>query len=189
MAGTPPPPGELGSLPPEVPEEFAAAYRAAYEQAMAAQSVPLRRGEHADGGDDEGGLPRRTRPIRVGAHRDEHAAPNAYERVRDTVWFVPVLLLLLGLLMVLLAYVVGRQFSAHVGVSSDPVHALGRFPRAPRERESGTWSPWSRRPAQVLVSRTSVTGPSLTSDTAMSAPKTPVSTWVPARSSAVRTAS
>ena len=44
MSGSTPP----GSLPPEVPEEFAAAYRAAYERALAAQSEGLEDEEEPD---------------------------------------------------------------------------------------------------------------------------------------------
>ena len=146
-----------------MPEEFAAAYRAAYEQALAAQSVPLSQGEHADrerrpprrwtrhrdtvapklatnddvppeeddhvpAGDagtttraidrDEewSDLPERTRAIAVGTHRTEEydERTSAFERVRDSRWFVPLLLALLVLLLVLGAYAVGRVFSGRV---------------------------------------------------------------------------
>ncbi len=192
-----------GGTPPEVPEEFAEAYLAAYRAALEAQSVPAQEpseprtrrhaggptswrphrhveepaddtapppvepeaevAEAADAWDD---LPERTRPIRLGTHRqpDEERDPTAYERLRDSGWLVPVLLLLLGLLLVLGAYVLGRAFATHVATKG-----------------SGS--------AQSHVSSRSVTGPSLTRDTAMSAPKTPVSTCVPACSSAARTAS
>jgi hypothetical protein len=128
-------PTDEGSPPPEVPEEFAAAYRAAYERALAAQSGgPQHRGdpEDAEGPEERGGadddtvetrLPRRPGPLRVGTHRseeddagDERATP--YERVRDSRWFVPVLLALLALLLILGAYAVGRRFADHVQDSS-----------------------------------------------------------------------
>ena len=198
-----------GGTPPEVPEEFAEAYLAAYRAALEAQSVPAeqpsepRTRRHAGGptswrphrhvdepveavaappvrpeADSDTGagtwddLPERTRPIRLGTHRqpDEEREPTAYERLRDSGWLVPVLLVVLGLLLVVGAYVLGRAFSTHVATKS-----------------SGSAHP------QVVevqaVSSRSVTGPSLTRDTAMSAPKTPVSTCVPACSRAARTAS
>jgi hypothetical protein len=115
-----------------VPEEFAAAYRAAYERALAAQAEEADSGQHADAGLDEGGLARRRSPIRVGTHRSRAARPEPpprvepelpdvdgdptwFERMRDSAWFVPVLLLLLGLLLILGAYVFGRAFADRVG--------------------------------------------------------------------------
>ena len=118
--------------PPEVPEEFAAAYRAAYERALAAQSEDVDPGQHAEAGLDEGGLPRRRSPIRVGTHRSRAALPTParrpepeladadddptwFERMSGSAWFVPVLLLLLGLLLILGAYTIGRAFADRVG--------------------------------------------------------------------------
>lgn len=105
-----------------MPEEFAAAYRAAYEQAMAAQSVPLHRGEHVDAGDDKLGLPRRIRPLLIGTHRataePDDESPTAYERARDSGWLAPTLLAVLALLLVVSAYVVGRAFAGHVAERS-----------------------------------------------------------------------
>lgn len=101
--------------PPEVPEEFAAAYRAAYEQALAAQTAgPQHREERGE--DDE--LPRRRGPLRVGTHRTSEVyddSPTWFERVRDSTWFVPILLALLAALLVLGAYAVGRRFADRVG--------------------------------------------------------------------------
>jgi hypothetical protein len=117
-------PGEERGIPPEVPAEFAAAYRAAYEEAMRAQSAPGevgRRARVADPGPEApDGLPRRDRPIRIGTHRSEEVdtGPSTYERMLDSRWFVPALLLLLLMVFLLGAYLAGRQFSAHVGVSS-----------------------------------------------------------------------
>jgi hypothetical protein len=135
---------------------------------MAAQSVPLRRGEHVDAGDDEVGLPRRTRPLRIGTHRvskPEREEPSAFERARDSGWLAIALLAALALLLVVGAYVLGRAFASHVAGGSSSARL------------------------DPHVSRISVTGPSLTSSTAMSAPNTPVSTWVPASTSASRTRS
>ena len=85
---------------------------------MAAQSVPSRSGEHVDAGDDEVGLPRRTRPLAIGTHRvtkePAEEAPSAYERVRVSGWLAPTLLAVLALLLVVSAYVVGRAFTGHV---------------------------------------------------------------------------
>ena len=117
--------------PPEVPEEFAAAYRAAYERALAAQSEEADPGQHAEAGVDEDGLPRRRSPIRVGTHRQPEGSPRAtspvdpgledddddptwFQRLTDSAWFVPVLLLLLGLLLILGAYTIGRAFADRV---------------------------------------------------------------------------
>ncbi len=122
-----------------MPDEFAAAYRAAYEEALRAQAAPdgrgrvrPRRGGHArvvepdPGPPDE--LPERDRrsAIRIGTHRMQQvdAESSAYERMRDSVWFVPALVLFLVLLLLLGAYVVGRQFSAHVGGTSQSTIAL-----------------------------------------------------------------
>ena len=150
-------------VPPEVPDEFAEAYRAAYERALAAQSdvAPHRSASSYDGRDEQkpDRLPRRVAPLRVGTHRtravthrpqqpapepepsrdpepprrrqgsvlpppaspreaDDLDEPTAYERVRDSRWFVPVLLLLLAALLVIGAYAVGRAFSGSVGGTS-----------------------------------------------------------------------
>ena len=51
---------------------------------------------------------------------DDVEEPTAYERVRDSRWFVPVLLLLLAVLLVVGAYVVGRAFSGSVGAGVSP---------------------------------------------------------------------
>ncbi len=173
-----------------MPEEFAAAYRAAYEQALAAQTDwakhrndpddpddPDDDVEDAEDGVDDGAedgaddgppedgpddmqLPVRRGPIRVGTHRTEDEyddTPTWFERIRDSHWFVPLLLALLALLLVFAAYAVGRRFAERMEVDSQ-------------------------------VSRTIVTGPSLASSTVMSAPNTPRSTRVPKPSSAEQTA-
>ena len=41
--------------------------------------------------------------------------PTWFERLTDSPWFVPVLLLLLGLLLILGAYAIGRAFADRVG--------------------------------------------------------------------------
>ena len=121
-------PNTPGSPPPEVPEEFAAAYRAAYEQALAAQTVGA---QHRDESDDaaeadldEADLPVRRGPIRVGTHRTEEVyddeAPTWFERIRDSQWFVPLLLALLALLLILGAYAVGRRFAGEVAGDNEP---------------------------------------------------------------------
>ena len=143
MSGPTPPDSPSSGLPPEVPEEFAAAYRAAYERALAAQSDgPGHRSVAEPDETDEDALPRRRGPARVGTHRTRPAGPDgpgpesrpssptrresafedepsgpatAYERIRDSRWFVPLLLGLLAALLVLGAYAVGRAFSARVG--------------------------------------------------------------------------
>jgi hypothetical protein len=122
-----------GSPPPEVPEEFAAAYRAAYERALAAQTAGQHRddlappGERAEESVDEVDeyedaaeqpLPRRTGPLRVGTHRQmeeyDDDNPTWFENIRDSTWFVPLLLALLALLLILGAYAVGRGFADQV---------------------------------------------------------------------------
>ncbi len=137
-----------GSPPPEVPEEFAAAYRAAYEQALAAQTggaqhrvvpedddeeSPEQAGDDAVDGDDEDTdeievqrLPRRRGPLRVGTHRsaetfepEEDDRPTWFERIRDSTWFVPFLLALLALLLIIGAYAVGRRFADGVAGGAD----------------------------------------------------------------------
>ena len=164
-------------VPPEVPDEFADAYRAAYERALAAQSdvAPHRSASAYDGRDagEPDQLPRRIAPLRIGTHRnrpaqprpqrlapepqplrdlksprrpqgsvppppappseaDDLAEPTAYERVRDSRWFVPVLLVLLAVLLVVGAYVVGRAFTGSVGDASGSPHPRGvTAPAAP----------------------------------------------------------
>ena len=122
-------------------------------------------GEGEDDGVDDIALPVRQGPIRVGTHRTEDEyddAPTWFERVRDSHWFVPLLLVLLALLLVFGAYAVGRRFAERVEVDPEPA---------------------------AQVSRIIVTGPSLASSTVMSAPNTPRSTWVPSSSSPAHTAS
>jgi hypothetical protein len=122
---------EPGAPPPEVPEEFAAAYRAAFEQAMAAQSTPTQDGDHVMPELDEVGLPRRTRRTLVGTHRapgrDVGAVrdrPTLFERSRESGWLAPVLLVLLLLILILGSYLLGRTFAAHVGSQSPQTSAL-----------------------------------------------------------------
>lgn len=101
-------------------------------------------GTDADAGTDSAWsadpLPRRRDRLRVGTHRTpepaarpapeapprpapartDDDAPTAYERVRDSPWFVPLLLVLLVLALVLGAYVVGRAFSGQVATKEKP---------------------------------------------------------------------
>lgn len=123
MSGQPVP-----GVPPEVPEEFADAYRAAYERAMAEQTAAARHlvaDDHDDAGpetpEDERWahqLPRRTGPPREGTHRDaaQPAKPPASSGgLRESHWLAPALLTLIAVTLVLLAYVVGRIFAASLG--------------------------------------------------------------------------
>ena len=65
-------------------------------------------------------LPRAVPPCEI----DEVEEPTAYERIRDSSWFVPVLLLLLAVLLIVGAYVVGRVFSDRViGGASPPTRS------------------------------------------------------------------
>lgn len=128
-----------------MPEEFAAAYRAAYERALAAQSDGPQHREDpgpepgpvaeagADGvdgvdaeADDADELPVRRGPLRIGTHRtadtyaSEDDTPTWFERVRDSGWLVPFLLVLLALLLILGAYAVGRRFADQVAGDAAP---------------------------------------------------------------------
>jgi hypothetical protein len=119
-----------------VPEEFAAAYRAAYERALAAQgSGPRHRsddepvaGDDTDAPDetDESRLPARRGRLRVGTHRsteDEDSgadSPTRFERLSHSTWFVPLLLAVLALLLILGAYAVGRMFAGQVSTDETP---------------------------------------------------------------------
>ncbi len=130
-----------GSPPPEVPEEFAAAYRDAYEQALAGQvDWPKHRefpeepaGTDPTDGDGSSELPLRRGPLRVGTHRVEEdydgGAPSWFERIRDSQWFVPLLLALLAMLLILGAYAVGRRFTEQVtagsGSDAEPTVVIG----------------------------------------------------------------
>ena len=124
-----------------MPEEYADTYRAAYQRAMAAQSEgpshrepPPGPGEEAEGPDP---LPSRRDRLRVGTHRTPTPSPpvarptepsartyddgpTAYERVRDSRWFVPVLLALLAVALILGAYAVGRTFAGKVASDEKP---------------------------------------------------------------------
>ena len=124
-----------------MPEEFAAAYRAAYEQALAAQTggaqhrdVPEEPDEESD--DVDAPLPRRRGPIRVGTHREAEVVtydydddgPTWFEQIRDSGWFVPFLLAVLAMLLIFGAYAVGKRFAAGVGdgsSGSEPRVVLG----------------------------------------------------------------
>jgi len=113
-----------------VPEEFVAAYRAAYERALAAQTdAPQHREDPGSNGADGGGaageddaegvghrLPERSGPIVVGTHRSEEDeyTPSWFEKVRDSSWFVPLLLAMLAMLLILGAYALGRSFADQV---------------------------------------------------------------------------
>lgn len=124
-------PTDPGAPPPEVPEEFAAAYRAAYEEAIAAQTGGASHrddtdtGRHADSSeaDDTQDLPARRGPTRVGPRRapqptevnDKDAPSSVIERITRSVWFGPLLLVLLALLLIFGAYTVGRTFAGRVG--------------------------------------------------------------------------
>jgi hypothetical protein len=119
-----------------VPEEFAAAYRAAYERALAAQSEQThRRIEDDDVAAEE--VLRRPGRLRVGTHRDdtvEQPVPVPAEAARPTRsrprWLVPVLLVLLLVLLLLGAYAVGRVFAGQVegGRASQEAPAPGTTP-------------------------------------------------------------
>ncbi len=106
-----------------MPEEFAAAYRAAYERALAAQSegVPDEE-EPATRDTDTDELPVRRGRLVVGTHRTEayDDEPTMFEKISDSPWFVPLLLALLALLLVLGAYAVGRTFADKVNNDSGP---------------------------------------------------------------------
>ncbi len=94
-----------GSPPPEVPEELADVYRAAYAEALA---------EHAS----------ETRQAPTTPPEKGDDTPTGYERVRDSGWFVPVLLVLLALLLVFGAYTIGKRFASQVANDSSPSGAV-----------------------------------------------------------------
>jgi hypothetical protein len=127
-----------------VPEEFAAAYRAAYERALAAQSEgPPDDEEPARNDGDTDELPVRRGRLVVGTHRTEtyDDDPTVVEKVTESPWFVPLLLALLALLLILGAYAVGRAFSGKVkdddGPSSQPTVVMG---------ENGNGTPQAKQP-------------------------------------------
>jgi hypothetical protein len=103
-----------------VPEEFAAAYRAAYARALAAQSPhPHRRlrRDLDDIFDDPEALPEREEYPLSGTHRDDDL--TTWQRIRSEPWFVPALLLVIALLLVLAAYLLGLAFAAHLNSSAN----------------------------------------------------------------------
>lgn len=120
MSRKPPP----GTPPPEVPDEFAEAYRAAYLEALGQQTTGPRHADvelHDDATDDTPAderwaheLPRRSGPPRDATHRDPDAETagvptrSTYDALRDARWVGPALLGLIALVLVALAYVVGQ---------------------------------------------------------------------------------
>ena len=117
-------------VPPEVPEEFADAYRAAYERAMAEQTAGARHRtaeEQDDAGEDTPDderwahrMPRRAGPPREGTHRGPDAGspsdvvPKPRSQ-RESRWIAPALLTLIAVTLVVLAYVLGRIFASSLG--------------------------------------------------------------------------
>jgi len=152
-----------GSPPPEVPEEFAAAYRAAYERALTAQSEGARHREHAapDPGEE---LPRRRGAPRVGTHTTPPRSGGLHSRV----WFVPLLLVLLGLLLVTGAYVVGRALADRLesgGSGAEPTVVMredGASEPQPISRQRPAEGAWKGRvvPLGGVRARTGCTSPS-----------------------------
>ncbi len=147
-------PENSDSAPPEVPEEFAAAYRAAYERAMASQSVQThRRPDHEEAAEVEA-LPARSSSISVGTHRapyqEESPERTSVRDLRESRWFVPVLLALLALLLVLGAYAVGRVFAGQVEPDGPPaaeptvkLSEGSQSPSAkPKPQSTPSASPW-----------------------------------------------
>ncbi len=117
-----------------MPEEFAAAYREAYERALAGQTTGPRHAQdtepdEGDSSDTRGempALPRRRGRLRIGTHRSEAAyddtTPGGFDRLRDSAWFVPLLLALLATVLILGAYFLGKRFAEQVqsGTSGTP---------------------------------------------------------------------
>ncbi|WP_310962207.1 NADase-type glycan-binding domain-containing protein [Nocardioides terrisoli] len=97
MSGT----GDPGAPPPEVPEEFADAYRAAYEQAMGPERTPPAGSHRADVED----VPAPAMRVRADVLRERFLA------LREHRWLRPLLAVLVAVLLVLVAYVVGRALS------------------------------------------------------------------------------
>jgi hypothetical protein len=121
-----------------VPEEFADAYREAYQRALehpdtappepeqpetgasgseAEPIGPVRQrpaGAHADWSAAERFEPEELDPVAGGGRWTEYAVESGWERYRGSRWFVPSLLLLAALILVLAAYGVGRLFATGV---------------------------------------------------------------------------
>jgi hypothetical protein len=93
--------------PPEVPEEFAAAYRDAYRRALEADASPAE-GLSVD-------LPEvpPQEVVLVGTHRSGHepAPTPLVSRWRATRWFLPAVIAASALVLVVAAYAVGMAFS------------------------------------------------------------------------------
>jgi len=93
--------------PPEVPEEFAAAYREAYQRALEAEP-------YADAEPDLPDVPPQE-VVLVGTHRSDHEvvepAVSLLTRWRAAAWFVPALFAAGALVLVLGAYAVGSALS------------------------------------------------------------------------------
>lgn len=122
VSAQPPP----GTPPPEVPDEFAEAYRAAYLEALGQQTTGPRHADvelHDDATDQTPAderwaheLPVRSGPPRDATHRDPDAEVDGVPRPRtlartfalpEARWLAPVLLVLIAVALVVLAYVVG----------------------------------------------------------------------------------
>jgi hypothetical protein len=158
-----------------VPEEFAAAYRAAYERALAAQTEGSQhRAEREREADDTDELPARRGRLVVGTHRTEsyEDEPTVFEKLTDSPWFVPLLLALLALLLILGAYAVGRAFAGRVGddssATSDPGVVMrerggdkGRQPVSTQAPGKGDWDGKVKRVADVKARATCTSPPGL----------------------------
>lgn len=148
-----------GSPPPEVPDEFAEAYRAAYLRALedaAGAALPLPemsedepshvREDAWEEPEPEPGLIAPEPPRHAADEADDGSAfdtalrdePDAteveaatpWERARGSRWFVPVLLAGLALVLVVAAYGVGKIFAGNVGSGTGAPTAARSTPAA-----------------------------------------------------------
>ncbi len=130
-----------------MPEEFAAAYRAAYERALAAPPDDvLRRDDPAPVAepDVEPLAPPVAGPVVSPAADDRDPSPSLLERVTHARWFVPLLLGLLAVLLIFGAYTVGRSLAGPVagagGPRAPPTLATGAGGDQGEQAAPGAWT-------------------------------------------------
>jgi hypothetical protein len=142
------------ALPPEVPEEFAAAYREAYRRALEtgrgvddpSPDAPAPQAAEPDAvADDPAMTPAMTRP----------AAADVLARWRGSRWFVPAAVAVGAVVLVGAAYAVGTTFSGHDQPGSGGTMA----PQASRTTDSPRSGSAKARPTREATAAHGWTGP------------------------------
>jgi hypothetical protein len=145
--------------PPEVPDEFAAAYRAAYDEAMrssvgtshrAAAERPARgrtSRERSTRGRPTPGRPGEARPGPWPALRGAVAATRA--RARERRWLVPLVAAVAAVVLVLGAYLLGRAFAGDATTTASTVPTVPTGPDGRAIYAGDTSGQGSGQPAET----------------------------------------